>query len=206
MNLRALGYLCFLIAQLSNAAENGLDNEFVRVTRDHALCANAASPTCGVRVLVALGNLHFKLGNGTRSLARGDIAVLERGERHGPPKGGAFFEVQIKPNHPPAKRPAEVIAAEKNFALYDSEDFFIFEERLNPGDTRARHSHSQRVVIQLNRTLLRQWRDGEEAIDVETKPDHPLFNPPVIHTVKNLGQRPLRGIIIEFKPPATGTQ
>jgi hypothetical protein len=31
-------------------------------------------------------------------------------------------------------------------------------------------------------------------------PDRATFNPPVIHLVKNVGEAPLRGIIIEFKP------
>ena len=78
-------------------------------------------------------------------------------------------------------------------------DFFVFEEKLSPGDTRARHSHSQRVVIQLNRARLQQWPDGEPSKFVETIPDRPTFSPPVIHTVKNVGDTPLRGIVIEFK-------
>jgi hypothetical protein len=31
-------------------------------------------------------------------------------------------------------------------------------------------------------------------------PDRAAFNPPVIHTAKNIGDAPLRGIVIEFKP------
>jgi hypothetical protein len=35
---------------------------------------------------------------------------------------------------------------------------------------------------------------------VEVVPDRVAFNPPVIHTAKNVGDMPLRGIVIEFKP------
>jgi hypothetical protein len=35
---------------------------------------------------------------------------------------------------------------------------------------------------------------------VETVPERVSFNPPVIHVVKNIGEVPLRGIIVEFKP------
>jgi hypothetical protein len=87
---------------------------------------------------------------------------------------------------------------------YDGEHFFVFEERLAPGDTRARHSHSQRVVIQLNRARLQQWPDGAPELFVETVPERPTFSPPVIHVVKNVGEVPLRGIVIEFKPEPTG--
>jgi len=55
------------------------------------------------------------------------------------------------------------------------------------------------VVMQLNRTRLQQWPEGGPAIFVETVPDRAAFNPPVIHTVKNVGDAPLRGIVIEFK-------
>jgi hypothetical protein len=54
--------------------------------------------------------------------------------------------------------------------------------------------------VQLNRTSLQQWPDGEQAITREIIPDRAAFNPPVIHIVKNVGDAPLRGIVIEFKP------
>jgi hypothetical protein len=126
--------------------------------------------------------------------------VFKPGESYDAPTGGSFFEVNIKPNHPPVQSPGEIIPPEKNAIRYDGQRFFIFEERLAPGDTRARHSHSQRVVMQLNATRLQQWPDGGSEVFVDTVPDRPTFNPPVIHKVKNVGAAPLRGIVIEFKP------
>jgi hypothetical protein len=177
-----------------------IDNAWVRVSRDAAPCAAAAAPACGYRVLVALADLELRSGAALRHLVRGDIAVFDPGQDYAPPVDGSYFEVAIKPGHPPALSPPEIIPAEKNAPLYDSEDFFVFEERLAPGDTRTRHSHSQRVVIQLNRARLQQWPDGAPDLFVETVPERPSFSPPVIHTVKNVGEVPLRGIIIEFKP------
>jgi len=54
--------------------------------------------------------------------------------------------------------------------------------------------------VQLNRTVLQQWPDGAPEKHVETVPDRVSFGLPVIHTVKNVGDTPLRGIVIEFKP------
>jgi len=133
-----------------------------------------------------------------RHLGRGDVAVFSASEEYEPPSG-AFFEVAIRSTHPPVQSPPELIAAEKNALRYDGPRFFVFEEKLAPGETRARHSHSQRVVIQLNRTRLQQWPDGSDAIMVETTPERVNFSPPVIHIVKNIGEVPLRGIIVEFK-------
>ena len=185
-----------------------LENEYVRVTRDAAPCASAAAAGCNDRVIVALGEIELRFRDSRRKMNRGDIAVFNAGESYEPPTGGPFFEVAFKPNHPPVLSPREIIPPEKNAIRYDGKRFLIFEERLGVGDTRARHSHSQRVVMQLNRTRLQQWPEGASEVFVETVPDRPTFNPPVIHTVKNVGDAALRGIVIEFKPeprkPASG--
>jgi hypothetical protein len=176
-----------------------LDNEYVRVTRDAAPCASGV-PECGDRVIVALSDIELRVNGSPRRLMRGDIAVFAAGEPHEPPAGGSFFEVAIKPHPPAVLAPPETIPPEKNAMRHDGERFFVFEEKLAVGDTRARHSHSQRVVIQLNRTRLQQWPDGEPEKTVETVPERPTFSPPVIHVVKNIGELPLFGIVIEFKP------
>jgi len=192
----------WLLAWLIPASLSTLDNDYVRISRDEAPCASAQAPECGDRVIVALGDIELTADGSKRKLARGDIAVFGRDATYATPSGGSFFEVAIKPNHPAVHSPAEIIAADLNTLLYDGAEFFIFEEKLAPGETRPRHSHSQRVVIQLNRARLQQWPDGKPPILVETVPDRANFSPPVIHTVKNIGEVPLRGIIVEFKPSA----
>ena len=189
----------FLLAALLTADQVALDNEYVRVSRDAAPCASSG-PECGDRVVVALGDTELVSGHLRRRMARGDIAVFAPGESYEVAGGGEFFEVAIKPKHPPAQSPGEVIPPDKNAVRYDGKGFFVFEERLAPGDTRARHSHSQRVVMQLNRARLQQWLDGQPPFLVETVPERATFSPPVIHVVKNVGDTPLLGIVIEFKP------
>jgi len=188
-----------LLLFLLPAAALALDNEYVRVTRNAATCPQANMPGCGDRVIVALGDMEIFVGYVKRNLSRGEIIVFER-ERAFQPPTGEFFEVVIKPDHPPVLSPPEIIAPEKNAMLYEGERFFVFEEKLAPGDTRARHSHSQRVVIQFNRTRLQQWPDGEPEKFVEIPIEQPGFSAPVIHVVKNVGDAPLFGIVIEFKP------
>jgi hypothetical protein len=192
--------LALFLPLAAMASEAALDNEYVRVTRDAAPCASASVPDCGDRVIVALGDIELPSGNSPRRMARGDIAVFKRGESYQLPTGGPFFEVAIKPKHPPVQSPKELIYPEKNAMRYDGAQFFVFEEKLAPGDTRARHSHSQRVVVQLNQTRLQQWPDGAAPLFVDMVPDRVIFAPPVIHVVKNVGDKPLLGIVIEFKP------
>ena len=189
-----------LLAWLLPVSLVAIDNEYVRVSRDEAPCASASEPNCADRVIVALGDIELVSAGSRRQMTRGDIAVFKPGESYEPPTGGAYFEVAIKAKHPPVQSPTEIIPPEKNALRYEGERFFVFEDRLAPGDTRPRHSHSQRVVMQLNRTRLEQWPEGKPAASVETVPDRAMFNPPVIHVVKNVGDAPLRGIVIEFKP------
>jgi len=188
-----------LLLFLLPAAALALDNEYVRVTRNAATCPQATMPGCGDRVIVALDDLEIFVGYAKRNLARGEIVVFESA-RAFPPPTGEYFEVVIKPDHPPVLSPPEIIAPEKNAMLYEGGHFFVFAEQLAPGDTRARHSHSQRVVIQLNKTRLQQWPDGEPEKFVDIPIEQPGFSPPVVHVVKNVGDAPLFGIVIEFKP------
>jgi hypothetical protein len=190
-----------LFACLLSANVVALDNDYVLVTRDAVQCASADDPEFSDHIIVALGDIEVSASDTGHRMVRGDIAVFKSGESFGLSPGASFFEVSIKTNHPRVESPPEIIPPEKNAMRYDGDDYFIFEEKLAPGDTRARHSHSQRVVMQLNRTRLQQWPDGKSEVLVETFPDRVTFNPPVIHTVKNIGDGPLRGIIIEFKPP-----
>lgn len=192
--------LSFLMIWLLQTPIPALENDYVRVMRDSTTCASSKPAGCGDRIIVALSNLELRFGKSRRKMSRGDIAVFKHGESYKTPSGGSYFEVNIKPNHPPVQSPLEIIPPQKNAIRYDGKRFFVFEERLAVGDTRPRHSHSQRVVMQLNRTRLQQWPDGQPEIFVDIVPDRAAFNPPVIHTAKNVGDAPLRGIVIEFKP------
>jgi hypothetical protein len=189
-----------LVAAALQAEAPALDNAYVRVSRNTAPCASAATAGCVDRVIVALANIDLNSIAGTRRMVRGDVAVFGAGESYLPPVGGAYFEVVLKTDRPPVKSPQEIIAPDKNVIRHDASRFFIFEERLERGETRARHSHSQRVVIQLNKTTLQQWPEGEPEVMREMRVDQAAFNEPVIHVVKNVGALPLRGIVIEFKP------
>ncbi len=190
--------LAFLQASALQAA-TVLENDYVRVSRDEAPCAQAGTPGCAERVIVAMGEIQLRFGKVLRAMRRGEVAVFKAGESYRPPEAGAYFEVAIKPNHPPAKSPAEIIPPAKNTIVYEGERFFIYEERLAPGDTRERHSHSQRVEIRINQgPLLRQIIDGKDAL--QEPPSVVNFREPIIHTVTNVGDMALWNFILEFKP------
>jgi hypothetical protein len=187
-------------AQPGAPAGTALENEYVRVSRNSAPCAKAAAGTCEDRVILAMAELALTADGKTRQMKRAEVAVFSAGQSYTMPAGGGYFEIAVKPGHPPVKAPAERIAAPKNLALFTGKTFFIYEEILPAGETRTRHSHSQRVEIRINSgPMLRQqvWRDGGV---VRTEPTIVNWREPVIHIVHNIGDMPLRNFILEFIP------
>jgi creatinine amidohydrolase len=178
-----------------------LENDYVKVTQDGVPCASAATAGCGDRVVVAMADLQLRSGGTQRAMTRGNVAVFGPGQSYEAPTGGTYYEVAFKPNRPPVKSPAEAIAPPgNNVLLHDGESFFVFQERLPVGGYRERHGHSQRVVIQLNNTRLQQKPDGQPEVTRDIVAARPSFNEAVMHDTRNVGDQPLLGIVIEFKP------
>jgi quercetin dioxygenase-like cupin family protein len=172
-----------------------LENDFVRVFKNSAPCATAAAP-CGDRVVVALGSVDVN----SQKMERGDVQVFKSGERYSPPKGGDYLEVAIKPAHPKAMPPgAGTPPPPGNKVLYDGKDFTVFEEKMQPGEYAAPHSHNLRLAIFLNDTQVQQWTDGKSETR-ELAPDVVTWRPAVVHASKDVGTFPIRNILIEFKP------
>jgi len=200
----ALGLVGLVLAAppagAQSAAKAALENDYVRVSQDAAPCASAASGRCEDRVILAMGDLTLKSGAAARSMTYGQIAVFRAGDSYEAPSGGAYFEVAVKPGHPPVKSPPELIAPPKNMIVFEAPAFFIYEEKLAVGDTRPRHSHSQRVEIRLNNgPRLHQWVEQDGKV-TESEPSIVNWREPIIHTVKNIGDTPLRNFILEFLP------
>jgi acetylornithine deacetylase/succinyl-diaminopimelate desuccinylase-like protein len=169
----------------------------VRVSRDEAPCAQAGTPGCAERVIVAMGDIQLRFGKVLRAMKRGEVAAFKANESY-PRRSGPYYEVAIKPGIRQSVARG-IIPPDKNTIVYEGERFFIYEERLAPGDTRARHSHSQRVEIRINQgPLLRQIIDGKDA--PQEPPSMVNFREPIIHAVTNVGDMALWNFILEFKP------
>lgn len=191
MNLTLLALLLLQGIQASPLVEN----DFVRVFKNAAPCA-AAAPSCGDRVVVALGAIEV---NGEK-MERGEIKVFKSGERYTAPSTGDFLEVAIKPAHPKVTPPAPGTPPPPgNKILYDGKDFTVFAEKMQPGEYAAPHSHNQRLAIFLNDTMVQQWTDGKEETR-ELIPDAVTWRPAVVHASKDVGKLPISNLLIEFKP------
>jgi hypothetical protein len=180
--------------------KTALDNPYVTVSRDSAPCAKAETGRCEDRVVVAMADVVVVAGKGKRRLKRGQIAIFKPDQSYEIPAGGSYYEIAIKPGHPQVKSPPEMIPPPKNLIVHQGGRFFIYEERLAQGDTRPRHSHSQRVEIRLsNGPMLHQWVWQGEKI-AESEPSRVNWREPIIHEVRNIGDAPLRNFILEFMP------
>lgn len=176
-------------------------NAFVRVMENASVKSATDNAIFGKRIVVALTLLKFKSRKGIKILERGQIAVFLPWECYEIEKGD-YFEVAFKKNHPEPKGPEEWIEPLKNKIVYEDDLFRVFEERLQAGDTRELHSHSQRIVIRLNKVQLTDPRLHPNGVPGEgiQVPNTVKFAEPMVHVVKNLSaDTPLFNIIIEFK-------
>jgi hypothetical protein len=171
------------------------DNQFVRVTRDAAPCANGAA-SCGDRIVIALGSITL---NG-QPMKRGDVKVFTAGQRYAPPSGGEYLEVSVKPTHPRSALPPKQEPRSPNLeVLYENNDFIVFHESMQPGELGPEHSHYQRLTVTLNSTKVQQWTDGKVAVR-DLVADSVGFGPAITHTSKDVGSAPISNLSIEFKP------
>ncbi|MGH7678800.1 MAG: hypothetical protein ACRENU_10065 [Gemmatimonadaceae bacterium] len=196
----AAWWFLFPVVLQAQSPAHVFENDHVRIHRDSAPCASATA-NCGDRIIVPLTEFTLAARGRTLKMERGGIAAFPPGESYIIPAHARYFEVVIKGRTPPPAVADTIIPAEGNHLLYDGERFFVFEEHLPVGETRPRHSHNQRVVVQLNRTRLLQQVDGQPEVIRDIEPNGVAFNAPVIHTSRNIGDQPLHGIVIEFKKP-----
>lgn len=185
---------------IANKDSVALDNAYMKVLRNGAGCALANTPNFGTRIIVALDEIKFKSNRGTIKIKRGEIAVFLENEFYDLPKG-SYFEIALKKNHPPLTKPSEWVEPTKNIVIYEDAEFRVFEERLNPGDTRDLHSHAQRVVVRLNQVQLTDPRNspnGKPGTGIQVA-NTVKFAEPMVHVTKNLSEIPLFNIVIEYK-------
>ena len=144
--------------------------------------------------------IKIKSSRGTLRLKRGNIAVFRENEFYDQLKG-QYFEIAFKKDRPALTSPAQWIEPQKNTIIYEDAAFRVFEERLPPHEDRALHSHAQRVVVRLNEVQLtdpRFYPDGQPGTGIQV-PNTVRFAEPVVHAVRNLSDRPLFNIVLEFK-------
>ena len=196
-------WLNYEVVQETRTDSIVLENDFVRVIKNATVRSAADAGIFGKRIIVALSKLKYKTGNRIRTINRGDVFVLLPAQSIRIKKG-EYFEVAFKKIHPEPKGPEQWLEPQKNTIVYEDDLFRVFEERLAAGDTRALHSHAQRVVVRLNRVQLTDPRINPIGVPGEgiQVPNTVKFAEPMVHVVKNLStDTPLFNIIIEFKTP-----
>ena len=185
---------------IANKDSIAIDNPYFKVVRNGALFSSANTPNIGTRIIAALDDIKFKSSRGKINIKRGEIAVFTENEFYEIPKG-SYFEIALKKDHPELAKPSEWVEPTKNKIVYEDNEFRVFEERLNPGDTRELHSHAQRVVVRLNDVQLTDPRvhpNGKPGTGMQVA-NTVKFAEPMVHVTKNLSKIPLFNIVFEYK-------
>ncbi len=177
-----------------------INNPYFKVVRDGALFSSSNTPNIGTRIIAALDIIKFKSSRGIINIKRGEIAVFNENEFYEVPKG-SYFEIALKKNHPELEKLSEWLEPTKNKMVYEDNEFRVFEERLNPGDTRELHSHAQRVVVRLNDVQLTDPRvhpNGKSGAGMQVA-NTVKYAEPMVHVTKNLSKITLFNIVFEYK-------
>ena len=173
---------------------SSFENDFFKVSK------NTATSKSGTRVVVALSELKIKMDQASTKIERGQIHVYKNDDIAKLSKG-EYFEVLVKANHPKLIPPESWMEPQKNTILYEDDQIRVFEERLEPGDTRKLHSHAQRIVVRLNEVKMTDPRFEESKVPGAGLqiPNTAKYAESVVHETKNLSQIPLFNIVIEYK-------
>ncbi len=173
------------------------ENEYFRVKQNFIA---EQMTDLGTRLIVALSNVKIKSSQGNSKIDRGQVYVIKLNETC-KVNGGEYFEIVVKKNHPALQAPQKWIEPVNNKILYEDEQFRVFEEKLDAGETRPLHSHAQRMVVRLNEVQLTDPTTKENTLPGAgiQIPDTTKYADAVSHVVKNLSAIPLFNIVIEFK-------
>ena len=87
--------------------------------------------------------------------------------------------------------------------LLDNECVRVQYHDVAVGQTAPMHSHPNYVVYTLRAFKARiRLKDGTQRIS-QRKAGEAYWNPPITHSVENLGRTPIHNLIVELKPGAS---
>ena len=129
-------------------------------------------------------------------LAHGEVMVLPAGQSY---RIADRAEVHANASRSPPAGPPETFPAEKNRRLHFGDGCFLFEDRPEPGDSPARHSHAARAALVLGVTRPWQWPTGPTRSSRRRSPA-PSSETPGHPPGKNIGAAPPRNLDLEFIP------
>jgi quercetin dioxygenase-like cupin family protein len=111
--------------------------------------------------------------------------------------------VLVEPKKPHSARPAGS-ADETTFpnspakVVFENEQVRVVRYRLEPGQEDPTHGHPDNVLVALTDAKVKVTTDGKTA-QVTTKADQVNWRPATVHSVQNIGDQPLEGILVEMK-------
>ncbi len=84
---------------------------------------------------------------------------------------------------------------------FENDQVRVLRYKIAPGDQTARHSHPALVNVFLTDVNARNTTDDGKTTDVKAKAGDAAWRGPLTHVSKNVGDKPLEGILVEPKHP-----
>jgi quercetin dioxygenase-like cupin family protein len=108
-----------------------------------------------------------------------------------------FLSSSSKPAPPDALSP---LPAPYYSVLFENDQVRVVEHRLEPGQSEPMHSHPPMVVICTEDADVRVSGPDGEAFDESPRKGQVVEVGPLSHAMENVGNTPLRSILVELKP------
>ncbi|MEX0733573.1 MAG: cupin domain-containing protein [Steroidobacteraceae bacterium] len=91
---------------------------------------------------------------------------------------------------------------DNNKLLFENDRVRVYEVKSPPGNTLAMHSHPAHVVYFMGPGKAKFTTADGKVTEAEVKAGEALWSDPVTHSVENIGNTPLRGVVVELKDAA----
>lgn len=118
--------------------------------------------------------------------------------------------ILIEPKHPHSTKPAgsadpTTIPTTRAKVVFENEQVRVLHYRFNPGEMDEMHGHPDNVQIMLtDATAMVTTPDGKTNHS-EGKAGQIIWRPAMVHSVRNTGDKPFEGVLIEMKGGAKTT-
>jgi beta-alanine degradation protein BauB len=105
-----------------------------------------------------------------------------------------------------AQDPTKVASKEYKKVILENEKVRVIEVEFAPGAVAALHSHPAHVVYVISGGKMEMTEKGKSPMVKELKTGEATYNPPITHSVKNVGNTTVKLILTELKAGHKGTK
>ena len=84
---------------------------------------------------------------------------------------------------------------------FENDQVRVVRWKLPPGEESARHHHPESVIVVLTGGSIQNTTDDGKSTSTQPKAGDAFWRPALTHVTKNVGDKPIEGILVEPKNP-----